>query len=219
MRLLPGSQRRILEPIERISEVLFGLIMVLTFTSSLSAAQAGRSEIRTMLFGALGCNLAWGLIDGIMYLMACLSGRAEELRLRRALRSVTDATSAGRVLETVLPAEVSSALQPDDVERIRLTVRDQPDPEKYPRWTRDDWLGAVAVFCWVFVSTFPVVLPFVLMDEPRRALRMSNGIAIAMLFFTGWSFAHCAGLRPWRTGVAMVFLGLGLVAITVALGG
>lgn len=219
MRLLPGSQRRILEPIERISEVLFGLIMVLTFTSSLSAAQAGRSEIRTMLFGALGCNLAWGLIDGIMYLMACLSGRAEELRLRRALRSAADATSTGRLLEKVLPAEVSSALQTDDLERIRRTVRDQAEPEKYPRWTRDDWLGAFAVFCWVFVSTFPVVLPFVLMDEPRRALRMSNGIAIAMLFLTGWSFAHCAGLRPWRTGVAMVFLGLGLVAITVALGG
>ena len=75
------------------------------------------------------------------------------------------------------------------------------------------------MFCWVFISTFPVVLPFVLMEEPRRALRASNGIAIAMLFVTGWSFAQCAGLRPWRTGVAMVFLGLGLVAITVALGG
>ena len=71
-----ASSKRILEPIERISEVLFGLIMVLTFTGSLSAAESGRAEVRVMLVGALGCNLAWGLIDAIMYLMATLSERA-----------------------------------------------------------------------------------------------------------------------------------------------
>ena len=54
----------VLSPIERVSEVLFGLIMVLTFTGSLSAAESGRAEVRTMLIGALGCNIAWGLIDG-----------------------------------------------------------------------------------------------------------------------------------------------------------
>ena len=55
--------KRVLEPIERVSEVLFGLIMVLTFTGSLSVAEAGREDVRTMLIGALGCNLAWGIID------------------------------------------------------------------------------------------------------------------------------------------------------------
>src|SRR5262245_28378312 len=63
------SSKRPLEPIDRISEVLFGLIMVLTFTGSLSVAEAGHEDIRTMLIGALGCNLAWGVIDGILYLM------------------------------------------------------------------------------------------------------------------------------------------------------
>jgi hypothetical protein len=51
--------RRVLAPIDRVSEVLFGLIMVLTFTGSLSVAEAGRDDVRTMLIGALGCNLAW----------------------------------------------------------------------------------------------------------------------------------------------------------------
>ena len=60
--------RRVLEPTERLSEVLFGLIMVLTFTGSLSLAEKGRGAVRTMLIGALGCNLAWGIIDGIMIL-------------------------------------------------------------------------------------------------------------------------------------------------------
>ena len=51
--------RRVLDPAERISEVLFGLIMVLTFTGSLSIAEAGREDIRAMLIGALVCNIAW----------------------------------------------------------------------------------------------------------------------------------------------------------------
>ncbi|MFL5250402.1 MAG: hypothetical protein ACJ79V_21460, partial [Myxococcales bacterium] len=70
---------RPLDPVERISESLFGLIMVLTFTCSISAADPGREEVRAMLFGAIGCNLAWGAIDAIMYLMACLAERGHEL--------------------------------------------------------------------------------------------------------------------------------------------
>ncbi len=73
------SPKRVLEPIDRISEVLFGLIMALTFTGSLSVAEAGRDDVRAMLIGALGCNLAWGLIDGMMYLMGCLTSRARNV--------------------------------------------------------------------------------------------------------------------------------------------
>ena len=47
--------------------------MVLTFTGSLSVAKPGRDDVRTMLIGALGCNIAWGIIDGILYLMSRLS--------------------------------------------------------------------------------------------------------------------------------------------------
>ena len=67
--------RPVLEPIDRISEVLFGLIMVLGFTGSISAADVGQGQgqIRTLLYGAIGCNIAWGFIDAIMFLMAALS--------------------------------------------------------------------------------------------------------------------------------------------------
>ena len=61
---------RVLDPMERISETLFGLIMVLTFICSLGIATAGNIKIQTMLIGALGCNLAWGIVDGGLYLLA-----------------------------------------------------------------------------------------------------------------------------------------------------
>ena len=64
---------------ERLSEILFGLIMVLTFTCSFSVIRAGHEEVREMLIGALGCNLAWGIIDAVFYLMSRLSEQGQGL--------------------------------------------------------------------------------------------------------------------------------------------
>jgi VIT1/CCC1 family predicted Fe2+/Mn2+ transporter len=213
------SSKRVLEPIERISEVLFGLIMVLTFTGSLSVAEAGRSEIRTMLIGALGCNLAWGLIDGIMYLMACLSEQAQRIRTLLAVRKAARPEDAHRVIAAALPPAVASGLQPAELEKLRLHLNQLPEPPARPRLQKHDWRGALGVFLLVFLSTFPVVLPFLLMHDATRALRISNAVAIVMLFFTGFAFGRVAGHRPWLVGISMIVLGGVLVSITLALGG
>jgi hypothetical protein len=80
------SSRRLLDPVDRVSEILFGLIMVLTSTNTLSVATAGRAEIGTMIMGALGCNLAWGIIDAALYVMGCLNERGRNLLMLRAVR-------------------------------------------------------------------------------------------------------------------------------------
>lgn len=217
---VPGTEDKpILEPIERVSEVLFGLIMVLTFTGSISAAEAGEADIRTMLFGALGCNLAWGLIDGVMYLMACLSERAARLRALRTVRHSPDPVAAHRAIAAALPPLVAGGLVDVDYERLRLHLQKLPEPPRHPSLHARDWLGALAVMLWVFLCTLPVVLPFVLIDDAGVALRTSNGVAIVLLFLTGAAFGRCAGLRWPSTGLAMVVLGLVLVGLTMALGG
>ena len=70
---------RVLDPLDRTSEILFGIIMVLTFTGSIRVADAGREDLRAVLAGAIGCNLAWGLVDAAMYLMATFMARARLL--------------------------------------------------------------------------------------------------------------------------------------------
>jgi VIT family len=162
---------RPLEPVERISEALFGLIMVLTFTCSISIGESGREDVRTMLVGAFGCNLVWGVIDAILYLMACLAERAKQ------------------------------------------------EPAARPRLGGKDWLAALGIFLWVFLITLPVAVPFVLVHDVRLALRISNGVAVALLFLAGHAFGRTAGLNPWWTGMVMVLLGGALVAATIALGG
>jgi VIT1/CCC1 family predicted Fe2+/Mn2+ transporter len=213
------STKRVLEPNERISEVLFGLIMVLTFTGSLSVADAGRDDVRAMLIGALGCNLAWGIIDGVFYLMGCLSEQGRRIRSLRALRKAPNPEAAHRVIADTLPPLVAATLGPAEYETVRQKLVQLPEPPSYPRLGKDEWLGALAVFLWVFLITFPVAIPFLFMDEVGRAMRVSNGIALGLLFVSGYAFGRIAEYRPWLTGLAMVVLGVVLVGITMALGG
>lgn len=215
----PTESRRVLDPTERFSEILFGLIMVLTFTGSLSAAESGRQEVRTMLVGALGCNLAWGIIDAIFYLMNTLSDRGHKVTAWLRLRKLDDPEKARALLRDELPPVIASVLRPEDLDMLRERLIALPEPRSRTPLHRDDLRGAVGVFLLVFLSTFPVALPFLFMHDAMLALRVSNGIAIALLFVGGYKLAKYVGTRPWRTGLAMVAIGVALVGLTIALGG
>jgi len=211
--------KRVLDPIDRVSEVLFGLIMVLTFTGSLSVAEAGRDDVRTMLIGALGCNVAWGIIDAMLYVMGRLGQKGQSLTTYLAVRKATDLQKAQRLIADALPPVVASILEPAELETMRRRLIQLPEPPERARLSKDDWLGSIGVFLIVFVSTFPVVIPFVVMRNVESALRVSNAIAIVMLFLTGHAFGSMTGRHPWLVGIAMVVLGSILVGMTMALGG
>jgi hypothetical protein len=210
----------VLEPIDRTSEILFGLIMVLTFTGSLSVAQAGRDDVRAMLIGALGCNLAWAIIDAVFYLMGCLAEKNRDLVTARAVRDAGDPERARALIADSLPPLVAAVVQPSELEAMRLRLNELPELPDHPRLDGDDWRGAVGVFLLVFLVTFPVTIPFMVMPHAVSALRVSNTIAIAMLFAMGYAAGRRNGRRrPWLMGISMVVLGVVLVALTVALGG
>jgi VIT1/CCC1 family predicted Fe2+/Mn2+ transporter len=213
------SGKRILEPIDRISEILFGLIMVMTFTGSLSVSEAGRHDVRAMLVGALGCNLAWGIIDAVLYLMGCLAEKGRNLSAFLAVRDQTDPDQARAALAQALPPVIAEALKPEELDSLRDRLRQLPAPPSGPRLTKDDWLGGLGVFALVFLSTLPVALPFLFIHDPALALRVSNGIAIGLLFTAGVAFGILTKRSPWLVGLAMVILGGLLVALTIALGG
>jgi hypothetical protein len=213
------SRKRVLEPVERVSEVLFGLIMVLTFTGSLSVAEAGRDDVRTMLIGALGCNLAWGVIDGVLYLMGCLAEKGRNLMTYRAVRQAADPARGQKLIAEALPPTVASVLEPAELESMRQRLLALPEPPARARLSGTNWRGALGVFLLVFLSTFPVALPFVFMQHAPTAMRVSNAIAVTMLFAAGMAYGRCVGRSPWAFGLSMVGLGLVLVALTMALGG
>ena len=210
---------RVLEPSERTAEVLFGLIMVLTFTGSLSIADAGRADIRVMLIGALGCNLAWGVIDGVLYLMGALAGHSLDQSVYRAALDARNPADGHRAIRDAVPPIVASVLGPLDLEQIRQRLSRLPELPARSHLSAADWRGAVGVFLLVFLSTFPVALPFVFMQDPPLALRVSNAVAVTMLFLAGANYGRVVNRSPVAVGAAMVALGLVLVALTMALGG
>jgi VIT1/CCC1 family predicted Fe2+/Mn2+ transporter len=214
-----GASKRVLEPHERISEVLFGLIMVLTFTGSLSVAEAGRDDVRIMLIGALGCNLAWGIIDGVLYLMGALAEKGRKLATLQALRKATDPQIAQRLIISALPLLIASVLQPPELDSIRDRLNQIPEPASPARLNKSDWKGALAVFLIVFLSTFPVAIPFIVIHKANLAMRISNLVAISMLFIAGFAYGRCVGRSPKVFGIIMVALGAALVGLTMALGG
>jgi VIT1/CCC1 family predicted Fe2+/Mn2+ transporter len=211
----PGS---VLSPVDRVSEILFGLIMALTFTGTLSVATAERSEVREMLIGALGCNLAWGLVDAVMFLLAALAERGRNIAILREVRNAADPARARALILDALPPLVASMMQPAEVDVIRDRLGRLPEPGRLTL-TGADLRMAVAVFLLVFLATLPVALPFAFIHEAHRALRLSNGIALAMLFLGGYYLGGHAGRHPWRSGLLMLAIGVLLVWATIALGG
>jgi hypothetical protein len=217
--IAPARSERVLDPIARTSEVLFGLIMALTFTGTLAAATADREDVRTLLIGMIGCNIAWGLVDAVMYLMSSLTERGHGLRTIRAIHAAATPAEAHRIVSDALPPVVSSVMQTDDLERLRQGLLGLQDLPAKGRLVREDVLGAIAVFLLVFLSTFPLVIPFLVFSQVQLALRVSNLIAIVMLFCLGYWLGQHGGYHPVRTGSSLVLLGLVLVGIAIAMGG
>jgi hypothetical protein len=213
------SSTRLLDPIDRISEVLFGLIMVLTSTGTLSVVSAGRAEVKTMILGGLGCNLAWGIIDAGMYLMGCLNDRGHSLRLFQDVRKAPNPQDARQRIADELPESLTFALSQEQLELLRQKIAFSPPFAAPASLTKDDLLSAFGVCILVFFSTFPVIIPFFFFANAQPALRLSNAIAVIMLFLCGYAFGRCTGYRPWLMGLIMIGVGCVLVGVAIALGG
>jgi len=125
---------------------------------------------------------------------------------------------AARVKDA-LPPIVAQVSTQEELESLRQRLTTMPEPNRHAALNRGDLLAALAVFLLVFLSTFPVVLPFFLVSDAVRALRFSNAIAIFMLLVGGYEYGRYAGFRPWLAALVMVTIGLVLVAATIALGG
>ena len=211
------ARERLLDPVQRISEILFGLIMAVTVVGSLSIAAAGREEVREALVAALGCNLAWGLVDAVMHLMGTVTERSRNRALAKRVMGA-DADAARRLIAQALPEHVALLAGPDELEGMRRRLLTLPGPG--PLLGRDDYLAAVGIFLLVVVSTFPVVMPFLLTTDAALAMRLSRAIAVGMLFLAGFALGRYAGhAHPLRTGIVMAALGAVLVLVVMALGG
>lgn len=214
----PAAREPVLSVVDRVSEFLFGLFMALTIVGAVSVAESGRAEVRTLLGAALGCNLAWGLVDAVMYVVRTITERGRSLSLARAVRAA-DAPTGRRLIEQSLSGTAAELASDVDIEAIRQRIVALPELEQRPRLQGRDLLAALAVFALVVASTFPVALPFIVIADVGTAKSVSRVVALAMLFFGGYALGRYAGYGGWRAGLIMAALGTALVLAVMALGG
>src|SRR5262245_26562699 len=150
--------------------------------------------------------------------MGCLADKGRDLIVWRAAHEMSREESR-RLIRDTMPAVAAASLGEAEIDSIcgRLAGTEPPASASL---SAKEWLGACAVFAWVFLITFPVTIPFLLMDDVSRAMRVSDGIALVLLYVAGHLFGKSiASRRPWLSGIGMTLLGMLLVAITIALGG
>ena len=210
---------RYLDPGDRLDELLFGLIMVLSITLGVGlATDEGGSTVALTIFG---CNLAWGLIDGIMYIVTQLYDRSRKAQLIKALRSTNSDAEQIATVGSVLDDELSPLTSEDERRTLYLEISRRLNGVsiQQTRVVADDVYGALAIVWLVVLASVPAVLPFLFITDRFVAARVSNGLVLVALFAVGFGFARTIHANQWTVGISTAVLGIAMVGIVMLLGG
>lgn len=212
----PSASTASLDPIDRLGEAIFAIIMTLTFTSAMSIAGGPETSVMQILGPAISCNVAWGFVDSVMY---CITTLVENGRTRfRARRIALGA-----------PETAHAQIRQMAADRFEIALTDAQIDEAIARlkakahewhWlTRDDIKAAGGIFLTAVIAGLPILAPFVLLDHLPLAIRWSNGIGVLLLFGTGYALGQQMGLRGWLFATGFAIVGSLLALATVLLGG
>ena len=150
--------------------------------------------------------------------MARLGERGCNAVIAQKVREAANPEKAHRIIANELPPLLGSIFESAQLELIRERITQVRASNFRPTLTgRDCGWALLAIFILVVLSTFPVVIPFIVFEDARTALRTSNALAILLLFVCGFLFARHAGLWPFTTAVIMVVIGAALVSVAIAL--
>lgn len=219
---MSGFIDRYLDPADSLGELLFGLIMALTVTLG-AGLLTQRSEIdgRELIAAMIGCNVAWGIIDAVLYLIGSVFSRNQRIRFVNKLRAANSESEAMAAVREEFSLEDEPSLSDQDraaFHRVALDILRHADTKRARlRW--QDLKAAAAIVVLVSLTALPGVLPFLVLDDVYLALRLANLLQIALLFLVGFRWAVHSGANPWWAGFLIVALGVALVAVAVAMGG
>jgi VIT1/CCC1 family predicted Fe2+/Mn2+ transporter len=214
---------RYLDPGDSLAEVLFGLIMALTITAGARLfAEGAQFDAHQLVVAAVGCNVAWGVIDAVLFVLGGLFHRNRRAHFYRTLRSVRKEADALAALEAEFALEDEPlTARPDDRARLyesMLILSTHANPVR-ARLHRRDFVAAFVVFVLVSATALPGVIPLLVIANSNLALHVSNWLLILLLFFAGYWWGHYTDVPPWRAGVTVMLLGVSMVLIAVVLGG
>jgi VIT1/CCC1 family predicted Fe2+/Mn2+ transporter len=212
--------RRYIDPADRLGEVLFGLIMALGFTGAVRLGVED-ADNRTLFVSILGCNVAWAIVDGVMYVLGAIFEQGRKARLVRDVRRAPGEAGAlqliGAEFDDQLEPLLTAAEREQFYRSLLAAVRRADQPPL--RLRGEDVLGGVAVALIIVLATLPVLVPYLVVRDANVAVRVSNAIALTLVFLLGVRWGQLVGGRSLRIATGLTAVGLVLVLITIALGG
>jgi VIT1/CCC1 family predicted Fe2+/Mn2+ transporter len=207
---------------ERLGELLFGLIMTLSFTLTAGfVVGVDNTTVRELLVAIIGCNLAWGIIDGGLLVLGRAFDRGRYARVGQAIRQspgdeqaiAAVAAELDEILEPLAGPDARRVLYSAVAKKVRSTEHQSHGVRS------EDWPAAFAVFLVVASTSIPAALPFLVIEDHLLALRVSNLILIGLLFVIGYHWASYTSINPWRAALVLTAFGMTMVGTAIALGG
>jgi VIT1/CCC1 family predicted Fe2+/Mn2+ transporter len=217
-----GWVHRHLDPSESLLELLFGLVMAFTMTAGARLLSAPNEiDVRELIIGLFGCNLAWGIIDGAFYLLGTLFDRNRRVRFVRQLQAAGDEAKALSLIKAEFDLADEPEMPTEDKARFHSTVLRMllKAGTRRAGLRRGDLVGAALIAVLVTAAAIPGIVALLLIPEAYAALRIANIAQILLLFLMGYGWAHYSGTNPWHAGLVIGLLGLVLILVAVALGG
>lgn len=219
---------RYLDPLDAIVQLIYGVLIIMTFTLAVGAsgllAEGGSTpafEPQALMVAAFGCAVAWGIIDAVVYLMSCVAERNHAAKVLRDVRSAPDEDAAIEVVADAMEDQLIPITDEEDRELIYAeVVSSLQETESEPTWiTLADVQGALSIFVVALVATLPIVIPFFFVRNDYWDMRVSNLLSVLTLFLAGYWWGQQTGTKPVRTGLIVAALGLAVVVVAIPLGG
>jgi hypothetical protein len=205
---------------------MYGVIIVMTFTSTLRSASLDTQEVySTIVFAALFSCIAWGLADGVFYAWEDVYNARTRNTMIEDSKSENTKSLADSMIEEELDDTIIGTIEEADRKKVYENIRKylaRPSVKK----TKKSFLKTLPPYLLgtslLSVGSGILVLSpfFVFQNNVRLALNISNILGIVTLFAIG--FFRTPEDRIYQkiaSGVISAILG-GIIALTtIALGG
>jgi hypothetical protein len=209
------------DPAERLAQILFGLIMLLTTTAVARSTldKEGTKGIEEMIREAIGCNVAWGVITGVLYSMNTLYDRSWPNRLQHDCRGCDDSVALA-VIQDNIEESFAEITTPDDRAELarKILVNLKQTKTSPPSIGRKDLVTGLIIFVLV-TMTIAALVPFCFTSDLKLAIQLTNILLVVLMFIVGFCWGRVVRMNSWLTGLAITIIGLAMVGVAEYLGG
>lgn len=216
LTFMQNPLRKYVPPSDRFAEILCGLIMLLTFTLAGGVMEMSPDEL---VLGAVSCALAWGVIDGAIFMLNSLFQRGRQARLVSEVRAM-DRDQAVALLRSWFDStyeKIISQKMREEVYNDIFDVARNSQPLR-PWFTRNEVYGGLGLLAIEAICSIPAILPLIILEDDMNALRISNLLLLATMAVIGYYWAGWSGWQgAMRFVIAGFVLALGLLMVGVAI--